>query len=85
MSRKSIVLLVCTILIFLLVASAMAIENKSANETFTNRDTSNLKSIELVSRSALAETDTTAEIQQYSSDSGTDGLKSFPFGSKNKI
>jgi len=45
MSKKSIGLLVCTVLIFLLVASAMAMENKSAVENFTSSDLS-IKSIE---------------------------------------
>jgi hypothetical protein len=79
MSKKSIGLLICSILIFLLIASAMAIENKSANENFTSRDDSNLKSIGFVSGSALTGTDTVAEIQQYGSDSGMNGFNPFLF------
>ena len=68
MSRKSIGLLVCTILIFLLVASAMAIENKSANETFTNPN-STVKSINSsVVGSALADSD--ADNRQINAVSG---------------
>ena len=63
MSRKSIGLLVCTILIFLLVASAMAIENKNANENFTNPD-STVKSINSSSFGSFALADSDADVSR---------------------
>ena len=57
MSKKSIGLLVCTILIFLLIASAMAIENKSADENFTSPDL-NIKSIKSEAPDLSAPADT---------------------------
>ncbi|MBZ3935860.1 hypothetical protein [Methanimicrococcus blatticola] len=47
MSKKS--LLIAVVLIFLLTATAMAIENKSASENFTSQEYLNAKSVESTS------------------------------------
>ncbi|WP_316558882.1 hypothetical protein [Methanimicrococcus stummii] len=47
MSKKS--LLVAAVLVFLLIATAMALENKSASENFTSQEYLNAKSIESAS------------------------------------
>jgi hypothetical protein len=79
LSKKSIGLLICTILIFLLVASAMAVENKSANESFTNRDYLTAKSIESTAiDSSSAESSIAADyLRQNTSESGINDIMSF--------
>ncbi len=47
MSKKS--LLAAAVLVFLLIATAMAIENKNASENFTGQEYLNAKSAETVS------------------------------------
>lgn len=47
MSKKG--LLIAVVLIFLLIATAMALENKSASENFTSQEYLNAKSTETVS------------------------------------
>ena len=47
MSKKS--LLIAAVLVFLLIATAMALENKSASENFTSQEYLNAKSVESVS------------------------------------
>jgi len=80
LSKKSIGLLICTILIFLLVASAMAVENKSANESFTNRDYLTAKSIEstALNSSSSAESNIAAiHFRQNNSESRMNDIMSF--------
>ncbi|WNY24389.1 hypothetical protein MmiHf6_17200 [Methanimicrococcus hongohii] len=59
MSKKS--LLITVVLIFAFVATAMAIENKSAGENFTSSEYLNTKSIEPVS------------VASYAADTGVEG------------
>ncbi|MDR0767593.1 MAG: hypothetical protein LBE57_04030 [Methanosarcinales archaeon] len=52
MSKKS--LLIAAVLVFALIATAMAIENKSASENFTSPEYLNAKSIEPASSAEYA-------------------------------
>ncbi|MDV0444750.1 hypothetical protein MmiAt1_02870 [Methanimicrococcus sp. At1] len=69
MSKKG--LLIAAVLIFALVATAMALENKNANDNFTSQEYLNAKSIESIPDAANAG-DLDADFEEYSLRTGPD-------------